>query len=302
MLAKFLLSKNYNVIGTCRRDSKINSKNLELLGIYNKVKLELLDITDYKSVFELIKNTKPNEIYCLAAQSSVSLSFLKPKETIDSIIIGSLNLLEAVKLSNLKAKIYFAGSSECFGPSLDFLLSEETPLNPKSPYGIAKSSAHWLVKNYRENYGIFSCTGFLFNHESPLRPKNFVTQKIIQSCIQISSGSKDFLELGNLNISRDWGWAPEYVQAMWMMLQLDCPEDFVVATGESHSLKKFVDLSFQYFGLNWKNHVKINNEFFRKTEILESKADIKKAKTILNWKPQKKIDDIIVGMIENRFD
>jgi GDPmannose 4,6-dehydratase len=302
LLSRLLLAMDYSVIGTSRYKVLAEGSNLHLLKVHQKIKIVSLDVTDYTSVLSLIENVAADEIYCLAAQSSVSLSFIKPKETIDSIITGTLNVLEAVKNLKRKPRIYFAGSSECFGETRGQGANETTRFNPRSPYGVAKSSAHWLAKNYHKNYGIYACTGFLFNHESPLRPKHFVTQKIVQSCIRIAKGSEEKLELGNVAISRDWGWAPEYVQAMWMMLQLPEPTDLIVATGQSNTLKNFVELSFKYFQLDWRNHVTLNQSLFRETDIIESSADTAQVKSTLNWRPKKMMEDVIVGMIEARLD
>tara|TARA_B100000963_G_C22552120_1_gene637282 strand:+ start:32 stop:1000 length:969 start_codon:yes stop_codon:yes gene_type:complete len=301
-LARFLLSKNYSVFGTTRKKISLDQPNLRSLNIQKKVNLLSVELINYESVLELILKTSPDEIYCLAAQSSVSHSFQKPRATLESIIISTINVLEAVKKSNKEIKVYFAGSSECFGDTGIEPATENTPLNPCSPYGIAKSSAHLLTKNYKENYNIFACTGFLFNHESSLRPENFVTQKIIRSCVRISKGSQEKLELGNLSIIRDWGWAPEYVEAMWLMLQRPYPEDFIIATGQSNSLQSFVETSFNYFGLHWRDHILINKEFFRETDILVSRANPEKARKVLDWQPKKKIEDVIRGMIEHRMD
>jgi len=196
-------------------------------------------------------------------------------------------------------KFYNAGSSECFGNTEGKSADEETAFRPRSPYAVAKAAAHWEVANYREAYDLFACTGILFNHESPLRPRRFVTKKIISSAFEISCGNKKMLELGNIDIRRDWGWAPEYVDAMWRMLQVDDPEDFVISTGESHSLQSFIEITFSVLGLNWKDHVKINKSYFRPSEIMYGGGDAAKAETKLNWKAEVKMADVIARMIES---
>lgn len=206
-------------------------------------------------------------------------------------------MLEASRMMEEKPRTYYAGSSECFGESTGTPANEKTPFRPRSPYAVAKSSAHWLVNNYREAYGIYACTGILFNHESPLRPSRFVTQKIISSAKKIANGSSDILMLGRLDISRDWGWAPEYVEAMWLMLQQDQAEDFVIATGETNSLEKFVDVTFSLMGLDWRNHVVKNSDLIRPTDLIISIGDASKAKEKLGWYASKKMNDIIREMI-----
>jgi len=296
-LARLLLDKGYLVFGTSR-DAQISSfNNLEILGIKQKVSLCSMVLTDFRSVLQTITRINPDEIYNLAGQSSVGLSFEQPVETLESIATGTLNLLEAVRFLDRPIRIYNAGSSECFGDTAGKHADESTPFHPRSPYAVAKATAHWVVANYRETYGLYSCTGILFNHESPLRPKRFVTQKIITSAMRIADGSGEKLSLGNLSILRDWGWAPEYVDAMWRMLQLDKPEDFVVATGEANSLKDFCSTVFSHFGLNWKNHVEVDRDLFRPSEIMFGCGKADKAKTLLNWRAKTKMRDVIKKMM-----
>jgi GDPmannose 4,6-dehydratase len=300
-LAKLLLSKGYKVFGTSRDAQVSNFSNLQKLGCKNKIIFLSMSPEDFRSVFITFQRVEPDEIYFLAGQSSVGLSFEQPAETIQSISLGTLNILEAAKILKKQTKIYFAGSSETFGDTNGQRANEKTSFNPKSPYAVAKASASLLVDNYREAYGLFVCTGILFNHESPLRPKHFVTKKIVSAAVRISKGSKEILELGRLDISRDWGWAPEYVEAMWLILQQKKAENFVIATGETNTLEKFVEISFSFFGLNWKDHVKVNESFKRPSDLLANFADVSKAYTKLGWKAKFKINDVIRLMISEQI-
>ncbi len=244
-----------------------------------------------------IKKSDPDEIYFLAGQSSVGLSFEEPAETIQSIVIGTLNVLEACRFHTKAVRVYHAGSSECFGDTRGERASESTPFSPRSPYAVAKGSAHWLVNNYREAYGLFVCTGILFNHESPLRPARFVTQKIISSARRIANGAQEKLRLGRLDISRDWGWAPEYVDAMWRMLQLDRPEDFVIATGVTITLADFIGCAFREFGLSWEDHVIQDESLFRPTDIVSHSADPSRARDALSWSATTKGLDVVTRLV-----
>jgi GDPmannose 4,6-dehydratase len=247
---------------------------------------------------QTILQIEPDEIYNLAGQSSVGLSFLQPVETLESISIGTLNILEVLRFHNLPIKFYNAASSECFGDTNGEAANEETPFKPRSPYAVAKSAAFWQLANYREAYNLFACSGILFNHESPLRPKRFVTKKIIESVIDIKNGKWNELELGNVSIIRDWGWAPEYAFAMYQMLQQSQPDDYVIATGKSISLGEFVKIAFEYFDLDYKKYLKINESFIRPTDISFSKGDSSKAARKLKWEPKYVVDDVIKMMIE----
>lgn len=282
-LAQFLLSKGYLVWGSSRDVQGSALINLKKLEIAEQVHMISMVPEDFRSVFMAIKNSNPDEIYYLAGQSSVGLSFEQPAETIQSVVIGTLNMLEAIRLADKEIRFYNAGSSECFGDTQGNPAHEQTPFSPRSPYAVAKASAYWLVNNYREAYSLYACTGILFNHESPLRPARFVTQKIISAAKRIAAGSDEKLVLGRIDISRDWGWAPEYVDAMWRMLQLNKPEDFVIATGETFTLEDFVAHAFNMLNLNWKEHVVQDEQFFRPTDILVSHADVNKANKILGW-------------------
>lgn len=301
LLAKFLLDKDYQIVGTSR-DAQVNSfSNLKLLGIYQDVFFTSMVPEDFKSVFVALSKFKPDEVYYLGGQSSVGLSFEQPTETIQSMLIGTLNILEAIRLIDAPIKFYNAGSSECFGDVGEVSANENTSFNPKSPYAVAKASAFWLINNYREAYKIHACTGILFNHESPLRHPRFVTKKIIDSAVRISNGSSEKLRLGNLKISRDWGWAPEYVEAMWLMLQMEKSDDFIIATGRTSSLEDFVSLAFGYFNLNWEEFVIQDKDLFRPSDIAISKADPQKATDILGWKAKYYLKDIVEKMIKNEI-
>ncbi|QWD74530.1 GDP-mannose 4,6-dehydratase [Polynucleobacter sp. TSB-Sco08W16] len=295
-LAKHLLSKGYQVTGSSRDVMASSFNNLNILGIRSQVKLISVSINDFRSVFNAIQESNPDEIYNLAGQTSVGLSFDQPVEAIESIAIGTLNILEVIRLLNKPVRFYNAGSSECFGDTGDTPANEQTPFAPRSPYAVAKSTAKWLINSYRESYGLYACTGILFNHESPLRPERFVTQKIIAGAAKIKAGQLNKLQLGNLDISRDWGWAPEYVQAMWLMMQLDQPDDFVIATGRKESLKYFVAKSFEYFDLDWQKYVEIEPSFFRPNEIVSSVGNPEKAIKKLGWNKPTDIDGVIKMM------
>jgi GDPmannose 4,6-dehydratase len=295
-LARHLLSKGYEVTGSSRDVMASSFNNLNILGIRSQVKLISVSINDFRSVFNAIQESKPDEIYNLAGQTSVGLSFNQPVEAIESIAIGTLNILEVIRLLNPPVRFYNAGSSECFGDTGDTPANEQTPFAPRSPYAVAKSTAKWLINSYRESYGLYACTGILFNHESPLRPERFVTQKIIAGAAKIKAGQLDKLQLGNLDISRDWGWAPEYVEAMWLMMQLDQPDDFVIATGRKESLKYFVAKSFEYFDLDWQKYVEIEKSFFRPNEIVSSVGNPEKAIETLGWNQPTDVDGVIKMM------
>ena len=295
-LAKHLLDKGYEVTGSSRDVMASSFANLQTLGIRDKVKLVSVSINDFRSVFNAIQSFNPDEIYNLAGQTSVGLSFDQPVEAIESIAIGTLNILEVIRLQNRPVRFYNAGSSECFGDTGNTPANEHTPFAPRSPYAVAKSTAKWLINSYRESYGLYACTGILFNHESPLRPERFVTQKIIAGAAKIKTGELSKLQLGNLDISRDWGWAPEYVQAMWLMMQLDKPDDFVIATGRQESLKYFVSKAFEYFELDWQKYVEIEPSFFRPNEIVSSVGNPQKAIEVLGWSKPTDVDGVIKMM------
>ena len=297
-LARLLLGKGYEVIGTSRDAMVASFGNLETLGIRGDVLVTSMATNDFRSVLGVVRDYRPDEIYNLAGQTSVGLSFDQPVETMESIMAGTLTMLEVIRFVDRPIRFYNAGSSECFGDTVEGAANEETPFKPRSPYAVAKASAYWLVRNYRDSYGLFGCTGILFNHESPLRPKRFVTQKIIRAAAQIASGVKVNLELGNLHIHRDWGWAPEYVDAMWRMLQQDQAQDYVIATGTSRSLEYFVTNSFAHFGLDWRDHVRVDPLLLRPSDIHWSRGDSSKAATCLGWRAQIDADGVIEKMCE----
>lgn len=298
-LSQLLLGKNYEVYGTSRDAQMSTFNNLLQLGIRERVKLMSMAMNDFRSVFQTISKIQPDEIYNLAGQSSVGLSFEQPVETLESISVGTLNLLEAIRFMGRPIKFYNAGSSECFGDVGDLAADEATPFRPRSPYAVAKAAAFWEVANYREAYGLFACSGILFNHESPLRPERFVTKKIISSACRIAAGSREELHLGNISIQRDWGWAPEYVEAMWLMMQQNEPEDFVIATGETHSLGEFLSEAFDCVSLNWQDHVVIDNTLMRPSEITIGKGRPAKANKLLNWRARNKMKDVVRMMVEH---
>jgi len=298
-LAKFLLGKGYIVWGTSRDHQGNSFNNLKHLNVFDKVKTVSMVCEDFRSVFSTLTSCMPDEIYYLGGQSSVGLSFEQPAETIQSVVLGTLNLLEACRMMDKNTRLYHAGSSECFGDTDGHPANEETAFRPRSPYAVAKSSAFWLVDNYREAYNLFACTGILFNHESPLRPERFVTQKIIRTIKRISSGSGEKLVLGRIDIARDWGWAPEYVEAMWLMLQQDKAEDFVIATGKTFTLQDFIRLAFAEVGLDWTEYVTHADEFMRPTDILVSSADPSKALAKLDWKAEIDMPNVVKLMMRS---
>ena len=238
-------------------------------------------------------------MYNLAGQSSVALSFAQPVETLESIAFGALNLLEAIRFNGRPTRLYNAGSSECFGDLSAGPADETTPFRPRSPYGVAKAAAFWEVANYREAYDLFACSGIVFNHESPLRPERFVTRKVIAAACRIAGGATETLRLGDLAIARDWGWAPEYVEAMWRMLQQERPDDYVVATGETHRLQDFVECAFGIVGVDWQRHVVIDGDLARPNELRMSRANPAKAQARLGWNAKHSMHDVVRMMIEH---
>jgi GDPmannose 4,6-dehydratase len=296
-LAQLLLSKNYEVYGTSR-DAQISAlRNLEYLGIRNKVKCLSMSLTDFRSVLQALTQVQPDEVYNLAGQSSVGLSFNQPVETLESIATGTLNLLESIRFIGKPIKFYNAGSSECFGDTRGLPADEETAFRPRSPYAVAKATSFWEVANYREAYDLFACSGILFNHESPLRPDRFVTKKIIAAACRIHNGQKEKLILGNIDIKRDWGYAPDYVEAMYLMLQQDIPDDFVIATGTTISLSEFIAEAFNVLGLDWQDHVVSDPALCRPTDISISRANPSKARQKLGWMAQTDVQTLVRMMV-----
>ena len=294
-LAQYLLRKGYRVVGSSR---SANARNLVALGIQDQAELIPIDVSDAPAVARAIRDIAPQEIYNLAGQSSVGLSFEHPVETMASTSGGALNILEAIRQIDPTIRLFSAGSSECFGDTHGVAADEETPFRPNSPYAIGKAAAFWHVASYRQAYGLFACTGILFNHESPLRPERFVTQKIVRTACRIAAGSGEKLELGNIDISRDWGWAQEYVEAIWLMLQQRQAGDLVIATGETHPLAYFVDEVFKAVGLDWQAHVECNPTLMRPTDMRTSVANPARAQRLIGWKAQTSLADVATRMVQ----
>lgn len=297
-LAKFLLERGYVVHGTSRDREASSFANLKRLGVFERVLLHSAVLSDFRSVVQVIGDVRPDEIYNLAGQSSVGLSFEQPVETLNSIILGTVNILEAIRFLGLGTRFYNASSSECFGNTGHLPADEMRAFHPRSPYGVGKSAAYWAIANYRESYNLFACSGILFNHESELRPARYVTQKIVRGAADIAEGKTDVLRLGELSISRDWGWAPEYVDAMWRMLNHDTPEDFVIATGEAYPLEAFVEAAFAYFNLDWHRHVEIDAALLRPSDIGVSVGDPGKAKRLLDWAAETKMPGVVAKLLD----
>lgn len=297
-LSKLLLGKGYCVVGSSRDAQMSSFANLAKLGIKDQVQTESVSCTDFRSVLQVLKKVTPDEIYNLAGQSSVGLSFSQPMETYESISVGTLNLLEAIRMLEMPVRFYNAGSSECFGNTDGERANELTPFRPRSPYAVAKAAAFWQLANYREAYEIFACSGLLFNHESPLRPERFVTQKIVREACQIKAGKQKKMNLGNISVKRDWGWAPEYVEAMWLMLQQDKAEDYIIATGHTYSLEEMVETVFSSLDLNWQECVELSPDLLRPTDIKISLADPGKAERELGWKARYKMKEVVAMMVE----
>ncbi len=313
-LAELLLEKGYEVHGIIRRSSSFNTERID--HIFHKLKLHYGDITDPVVINSIISQIKPDEIYNLAAQSHVKVSFDIPFYTAQVDALGTLTILEAMRAHCPKAKFYQASTSELYGKIQEPVQNEETPFYPRSPYGIAKLYGYWIVKNYRESYGLFACNGILFNHESERRGKTFVTRKITTNMVEILRGKRDVLKIGNLEAKRDWGYAKEFVEGMWLMLQKNIPEDFVLSTGETHTVREFIELTAKYLGweIEWigsglyeqgydkntkKLLVEIDPEYFRPSEVDLLIGDSSKAKIKLNWEPKVKFEELVQIMINH---
>ena len=303
-LADLLLEKGYEVYGLIRRSSSFNTSRID--HIYKdphdkKARLHLVygDLSDSSSIFGMLSDIKPDEIYNLAAQSHVRVSFDIPEYTADITGTGTVRLLEAIRGLGLNTKFYQASSSEMFGKVLEVPQTEETPFYPRSPYGAAKVYSYWITKNYRESYGMFACNGILFNHESPRRGETFVTRKITKAVANIKAGLQDKLYLGNLESKRDWGFAGDYVEAMWLMLQQEKPDDYVIATNETHTIKEFLDEAFSHVGLKWQDYVEIDPKYFRPAEVDLLIGDYSKAKTDLGWEPKTRFKDLVRLMVDS---
>lgn len=295
-LAEFLLSKGYEVHGTLRRSSSFNTERID--HIFDKLHLHHADLLDQTSISGVINETRPDEIYHLAAMSHVKVSFEIPHYTVASTALGTLNILESVRSLGLDSKIYNASSSEMFGAVLP-PQNELTTFLPQSPYACGKVCAHYLTRNYRESYGMYACSGILFNHESPRRGETFVTRKITRAVARIKNGLQKELRLGNLEAKRDWGYAKEYVEAMWIMLQRDKPEDYVISTGKSHSVREFLEEAFSYVGLNWKDYVVIDPKYYRPSEVNFLLGDSSKAYADLKWQPKTTMKELCRLMVDS---
>ena len=297
-LAKFLLDRGYEVYGTYRRVSTPNFWRLQYLGVFNKINLIPAELIDAGSMVEAIKTSDPDEIYHLAAQSFVGASFEQPIGTGDISGLGVSRVLEATRQANPDIKFYQASTSELYGKGNTSAQDENTPFSPASPYAAAKLYGYWMTRIYREGYGMFACNGILFNHESPLRGLEFVTRKISNGAAKIALGMQKELKLGNMNSKRDWGYAPEYVELMWLMMQQKEPDDYVIATNETHSVKEFVEQAFDIVGLDWQEHVKVDKRFLRPIDVEFLHGDYSKAKKKLNWEPKVKFEELVKIMVK----
>jgi GDPmannose 4,6-dehydratase len=309
-LADFLLRKEYRVHGIIRRASTFNTGRIENLyrdphDPHARLFLHFGDLTDGTGLRRIVELVKPDEVYNLGAQSHVKVSFEQPEYTADVVYTGTLRLLEVlrdyIETSGCKVRMYQASSSEMYGDSAP-PQRETTPFHPRSPYAVSKLAAHWIARNYRDAYGMFVASGILFNHESPLRGETFVTRKITRAAGRIKLGLQDKLYLGNLDARRDWGFAGDYVEAMWMMLQHDTPDDFVVATGESHSVREFLEAAFGRLDLDWNKHVEIDPRYFRPTEVDALQGDSSRAREQLGWRPRTSFDELVRVMVEHDLD
>lgn len=301
-LAEFLISKNYLVIGTKRRSSVVNTSNIDHLYGHKNLKLVYGNMNDVGSMYRLLSEHKPDEIYNLAAQSHVRTSFDVPEETVDAVAMGTMRLIEACRNIVPKASFYQASSSEMYGDNMDPMKNELTPMTPASPYAAAKLFAHNIVRNYRASYGMHASCGILFNHESPRRGETFVTRKITKAVARIKLGLQDKLYLGNLDAIRDWGFAGDYVEAMWLMLQQKTPDDYVIATGEIHTVKEFLEMTFEKANLDWKKYVEIDPRLYRPHEVPFLQGDFSKAKNNLGWKPKTSFEDLVEMMYQSDLE
>jgi len=302
-LAELLLAKDYEVWGIIRRSSSFNTGRIDHLyqppqDAESSLHLAVGDLTDASSINQILMKVQPQEIYNLGAQSHVKVSFDVPEYTCDTVAMGALRLLEGIRQLGIEARYYQASSSEMFGMAQEDPQTEKTPFHPRSPYAVGKVFAYWMTINYRESYGFHASNGILFNHESPKRGETFVTRKISRAVARIKMGLQDKLYLGNLEAKRDWGFAGDYVEAMWRMLQQDAPDDYVVATGETHSVREFVEAAFSYVGLDWKDYVEIDPRYFRPAEVEYLRGDPSKAKRQLGWKPQVTFYDLVQMMVK----
>jgi GDPmannose 4,6-dehydratase len=300
-LSQLLLSKGYEVFGTSRDIDVARFEGLRHLGIFDKVRVQSANLTDYRSVIQALRTVQPDEIYNLSAQSSVGLSFDQPIETLTSIVNATLNLLEAIRFMGRDVRFYNASSSEMFGDTGGKPADETASFRPHSPYGISKTAAHSLVASYRKGYGLYACSGIAFNHESPLRSERFVTQKIVRAALDIKRDTARRLKLGNLAIVRDWGWAPDYVDAMWRMLQQPSAEDFVLATGKGSSLEAFTQAAFARVGLDWRDFVDYEPAFTRPYELEYSVGNAEKARRLLDWRATMTMPEVVNKLVDDEL-
>jgi GDPmannose 4,6-dehydratase len=295
-LAELLLEKGYDVHGLIRRSSSFNTWRID--GVRDRLELHYGDLVDQNSLMRTLEAIEPDEVYNLAAQSHVKVSFEMPEYTTDVTAMGVLRVLDAVRALSPKTRVYQAGSSEMFGLIQENPQTERTPFHPRSPYGVSKVFGHWMAVNYREGYGMHVSNGILFNHESPRRGENFVTRKITMGLAAIRKGKVKELRLGNLDAQRDWGFAKDYVEAMWLMLQQEKPDDYVIATGETHSVREFLDEAFAYAGLDWKGFVKVDPKYFRPAEVDLLLGDPSKARRVLGWQPKVTFKALVRLMVD----
>lgn len=306
-LTELLLSKGYHVCGIVRRSSSFNTGRIDhlyqdphLRG--SRLRLIFGDLTDGSSLNQILKTVKPAEIYNLASQSHVRVSFDIPEYTAEVTALGTIRLLDAIKESKIETKFYQASSSEMFGKARETPQTEKTPFHPRSPYAVAKVYAHWITVNYRESYDIFACNGILFNHESPRRGRTFVTRKIAEGAVRIKLGMQDKLFLGNLDAKRDWGYAGDYVEAMWLMLQQPKPDDYVISTGKNYSVREFLDEAFRYLDMDWHKYVEIDPRYFRPSEVDSLLGDASKARKFLGWKPKVNFKQLVQMMVDSEME
>jgi len=300
-LSRFLLDKGYTVYGLVTDFDRLQTANLVLLNVVDRVELVPSDLLNLPKLTELLEVVKPDEIYHLAAQSSVAQSFEMPLDTVTFNVLSTHHFLESIRTSGLRTRFYHASSSEIYGRVKELPVVEDSVLHPVSPYAISKAAGHWLSINYREAFGMFCCCGILFNHESFLRPPHYVTKKIVSTAVRISRGSREKLTLGNTGIRRDWGYAPEYIKSMWLMLQQDEPNEYVIATNEAHSLEEFAKRAFECFGLDWEEHTVIDEKLFRPSDIDIIYGDPARAKAVLGWQYDLTFEELVERLLQEEL-
>jgi len=299
-LSQFLLSKGYKIHGTTRQPANAEILNHDRLGIQSNITIHTVNPVEFDEVNDIINKVAPQECYLLCGQSSVGRSFEQPLESYLSITMSTINVLESIRRSSLPVRLFNAGSIECFGET-ETPTTALSPFDPRNPYAAAKASAILAVRTYRQAYGLFSCSGILSNHESPLRDSKFVTKKIVLAAVRIANEKSGKLQLGNINVCRDWGWAPEFVEAFWKILQAEKPDDYVIATGESWPLSEFINCVFSQLGLDWRKHVEIDATFMRPTDIANTVLDVEKAATELGWSAKVRMLDVVKQMVDDEL-